>query len=229
MRSFLFRRCLHCLSEPHRACTCPVLLPPCSVFHRVFVHSKCSVPSPCVGQFFSCLPMYFSTSSADGTLLDYNLRLFCFCFDERRRSLEFCSSISAVRLFALVLCLPSRTCMVGFVVIRFTVYAFNRLLPCKLEVWEWVVKRRIFEPFTEFSGWFSSCLILLCICIYSPSGWASVMVFPLPCSGVMLCSIYPLTIPGRRYPDCPASSFRRHPASKQLSKQLHLFKHPSNT
>ena len=119
------------LSELRRTITSHCIAPPL-VFFRFFVHSKCSVPSPCVGQFFSCLPMYFSTSSADGTLLDYNLRLFCFCFDERRRSLEFCSSISAVRLFALVLCLPSRTCMVGFVVIRFTVYAFNRLLPCLL-------------------------------------------------------------------------------------------------
>ena len=34
----------------------------------------------------------------------------------------------------------------------FAVYAFNRLLPCKLEVWEWVVKRRIFDPISEFSG-----------------------------------------------------------------------------
>ena len=32
------------------------------------------------------------------------------------------------------------------------VCAFNRLLPCKLEVWEWVVKRRIFNQFSEFSG-----------------------------------------------------------------------------
>ena len=34
----------------------------------------------------------------------------------------------------------------------FAVYAFNRLLPCKLEVWEWVAKRRIFDPISEFSG-----------------------------------------------------------------------------
>ena len=27
----------------------------------------------------------------------------------------------------------------------------DRLLPRKLEVWEWVVKRRIFDPFSEFS------------------------------------------------------------------------------
>ena len=51
--------------------------------------------------------------------------------------------------------------------------SFNWLLPCKSVVWEWVVKRRIFDPFSECS----------CICIYGPSGWASVMVPPLPCSG----------------------------------------------
>ena len=52
LRGFLFRCCPHCLSEPHRARTCSVLLPPRSVFHRVFVHSKRSVPSPWVGNFF---------------------------------------------------------------------------------------------------------------------------------------------------------------------------------
>ena len=82
---------------------------------------------------------------------------------------------------------------------------------------------------------FSSCLILLCICMYGPSGWASVMAYSLPCSGrFMIYSKGPLTIPGRRYclPGeviCLAPSFRRHAASKQLSKQLHLPKHPSNT
>ena len=32
----------------------------------------------------------------------------------------------------------------------------NRVQPDKLEVWEWVAKRRIFDPFYEFSGlvWF---------------------------------------------------------------------------
>ena len=29
-----------------------------------------------------------------------------------------------------------------------------RLQPCKLEVWEWVLKCRIFDPFSEFSGLF---------------------------------------------------------------------------
>ena len=48
LRSFLFRCCPYCLSEPHRASTCSVLLPPRSVFHHVFVRSKCSVPSPWV-------------------------------------------------------------------------------------------------------------------------------------------------------------------------------------
>ena len=41
------------------------------------------------------------------------------------------------------------------------VYAFDRLLPCKLQVWEWVVNRRIFDPFSEFSGRVSSRLILV--------------------------------------------------------------------
>ena len=111
-------------------------------------------------------------------------------------------------------------------------YAFNRLRPCKLKVWEWVVKRRIFDPFSEYSEWVSSCLVLLRVCIYGPSGRASVVVSPLPRSGVMLCSKCPLTIwqvlsPARRS-DCLAPSFRRHTARKQLSKQLHLSKYPSN-
>ena len=133
--------------------------------------------------------------------------------------------------------------------------AFNRFLPCKLEVWEWVVKRRIFDPFSEFSEWvqflpvsassihspnspngFSSCLFLQCICIYSVIQGGLVLWCPLsPVAVVMICSKCPLTIPGRRYrlpgrrSACLAPQFRRHPASKQLSKQLHTFKHPSST
>ena len=32
-------------------------------------------------------------------------------------------------------------------------YAFNRLILCKLELWEWGLKRRIFDPFSESPGW----------------------------------------------------------------------------
>ena len=35
----------------------------------------------------------------------------------------------------------------------FTLHLSNGFLPCKLEVWEWVVKPRILDPFCEFSGW----------------------------------------------------------------------------
>ena len=35
----------------------------------------------------------------------------------------------------------------------FCLYPSNWLSACKLEVWEWVVKRCIFDPFSEFSGW----------------------------------------------------------------------------
>ena len=34
-----------------------------------------------------------------------------------------------------------------------TWYAFDRLILCKLQLWEWGVKRRIFDPFSESSGW----------------------------------------------------------------------------
>ena len=71
--------------------------------------------------------------------------------------------------------------------------------------------------------------------IYGPSGWASVMVSPLPCSGVMLCSKCPLTIPGRRsgrryrLPGGVIVSPLRSKESKHQSKHLYLSKHPSNT
>ena len=34
---------------------------------------------------------------------------------------------------------------------------------------------------------------------YGPSGWASVMIYLLPCYGVMICSERPLIIPRRRF------------------------------
>ena len=36
-------------------------------------------------------------------------------------------------------------------------------------------------------------------CFFNVSGWASVKVSPLACSGVMICSTFPLITPGRRY------------------------------
>ena len=52
----LFGSCPHCLSEPNRACTLSVLLPPASVFYPAFGHSECSVTLPWVGYlFFVCL------------------------------------------------------------------------------------------------------------------------------------------------------------------------------
>ena len=70
---------------------------------------------------------------------------------EPLRFLEFCSSIyrpGSTSLF----CLLPRTCIFGHV-ISFAVSTCNRLQPYKLEVWEWVVKRRIFDLFCEFSRW----------------------------------------------------------------------------
>ena len=53
-------------------------------------------------------------------------------------------------------------------------YAFNRLLPCRGGC-EAPHLRSILRILR-------SCLILLCSCIYGPSGWAMVIVSPLPCS-----------------------------------------------
>ena len=67
------------------------------------------------------------------------------------------------------------------------------LLPCKVEVWQWVVKRRIFDPFSEYSGWILLHLMFRELCIYGPSGWASVTVSPFPHCGVMIyisCPLY---------------------------------------
>ena len=117
---------------------------------------------------------------------------------EPLRFLEFCSSIyrpGSTSLF----CLLPRTCIFGHV-ISFAVSTCNRLQPYKLEVWEWVVKRRIFDLFCEFSRWvwfvsgFSKSAY-----IYGPSGWASLMVSPLSCCGILIYSKRPLIVPGRRY------------------------------
>ena len=64
-------------------------------------------------------------------------------------------------------------------------YAFNRLLTCKFEVREWVVKRRIFDPFSEFSGWgeFLPDSSMHIHILRTVLAWASVMVSPLTCSG----------------------------------------------
>ena len=60
------------------------------------------------------------------------------------------------------------------------------------------------------------CMMLVCLRAVSERTTCTiyqyiVMVSPLPCSGVMICSKCPLTIPGRR--SILAPSFRRHPAS----------------
>ena len=44
-------------------------------------------------------------------------------------------------------------CHVGTLGACFAVHPSNWLLRCKLEVWEWAVKRRIFDAFSEFSVW----------------------------------------------------------------------------
>ena len=44
--------------------------------------------------------------------------------------------------------------IVGWITLRcLAVYTCNCLQPYELEVWEWVVKRRIFNPFSEFPWW----------------------------------------------------------------------------
>ena len=42
-----------------------------------------------------------------------------------------------------------------------TVYTCNRLQPYMLEVWEWVVKRRIFDPCPNSQDGLGSCLSFL--------------------------------------------------------------------
>ena len=49
-----------------------------------------------------------------------------------------------------------------------------------MEVWEWVVKPRIFDPFPTFSEWISCPPDFLFTCIYGRSGWACVMISPFP-------------------------------------------------
>ena len=62
--------------------------------------------------------------------------------------------------------------------------------------------------------------VLLYICLNCPSGWASVMVSPLPCSVVLMVasvpSSYMADVITYLDEDYLAPSCRRHPASKQL-------------
>ena len=71
---------------------------------------------------------------------------------------------------------------------EFAVSTGNRPQPCKLEVWEWVVKCRIFDPFSKISGLFSFMPeFSMNLHIYTTlSGWAGVTVSPFPCYGVMV-------------------------------------------
>ena len=99
LRGFLFRCCPHCLSEPHRAVRVLCYYPPVrfSIAFRTFKMLRALT----VGRvIFSCLPLRFSTRTFQPMVYcSTSLRLFCSCFDERRRCLEFCSSLSAFRLF----------------------------------------------------------------------------------------------------------------------------------
>ena len=109
-----------------------------------------------------------------------------------------------------------RTRTDGRLCVQGTVYALNQVLSCKLEVWEWVVKRRIFDTIFRIPR------IILCICIYGPSEWASFMVPPL---SLVVALWFVASVPASylagviAYPDedSLAPSFKRHPASKQAT------------
>ena len=65
---------------------------------------------------------------------------------------------------------------------------------------------------------FNSRVILLCICISGPLGWAIVTIFPFRCSGVMIYCTCPLIIPGRRY-RLPGWGFPRPSVQKTSGEQ----------
>lgn len=66
-----------------------------------------------------------------------------------------------------------------------------------LEVWKWVVERRTFDPFSEFSKGikymqYSSLLLIVyasadCTAVYDPLRWASGVVSPFSSTGVIMC------------------------------------------
>ena len=78
----------------------------------------------------------------------------------------------------------------------------NRRPPRKLEVWEWVVKRRIFDPFSELSGWvwFLPELSMNLHIWYTVLQGGLVLGYPFsPVAVLRFVAIFPLIIPGRRY------------------------------
>ena len=94
------------------------------------------------------------------------------------------------------------------------------------------MKRRIFDPFSEFSGlvWFVPEFSMNLHIFLRPFrvGY-SVIVSPLPCCGILIRSKLPLIIPGRRYrpPPCLSASplrsediYRVKQANLSIQKEL---------
>ena len=120
-----------------------------------------------------------------------------------RFSVSIRGLIICVRRIALVACLPGFllfSCCMSSLYGDY-VYTCNRLQLNGLEVWEWAVKRRIFDLFSELPGWvwFPPELSLNLHIYVSFFRGASAIVSPLPCCGIVICSKRPLIIPDRRY------------------------------
>lgn len=113
----------------------------------------------------------------------------------------------------------------------FASHTFSWLLPCELAVWEWVLKRRIFDPHSphSFFGWIWLHLILLLVfyMLYGPSGCGQVLWDPL-CPVVALLGfsarvsyfvfMMALSPASMRF---PAPSLRRHHQPGRSKKRIH--------